>query len=159
MHELPTACAGYRHTIEVENAPRMADWITNRGGLAVWVSVNLSNPGKSWTGPVRDKDGKVNTKPSWESANDPVIITDPAEVGMVEMTEFKRFHVGLQRGSGFSVECTPGASRKIRKAIEDAGEGATHHFHYDTREAVIMKPNGRWKSLKEWMDEASDTTK
>ena len=42
----------FKHTCAPENAPKFLDWIKNRGGVAVWKSINLSNPDASWSTPA-----------------------------------------------------------------------------------------------------------
>lgn len=149
---LPTACHGFRHTCEAENAPRFADWILNRGGLAVWLSADLSDPAKSWTGPVRDPQGVYNTKPHWQAQSEPVVITDPSEVGVCESKEVNRFRVAIRTGAqGFTLKVSDGGSRRIRAAVAKAGDGAFHTFDYGTQEAVIFAPTGPLISLAEWI--------
>jgi hypothetical protein len=59
-----------RHTVSSENAEKFKTWIRDRGGVAIWESVNLSNPGRSWSSPALGTDGTPYPKPSWESASD-----------------------------------------------------------------------------------------
>lgn len=139
------------HIVTAENARLISGWLKSRGGIAVWKSVNLSNPGGSWTTPLNKENGSQTTKPSWESSSEPArTITDPSEVVVAVDREVKRFHVAVRVGSqGFSMKCTDGASRRIRSAVVKAGEGAYHVFDYDTQEAVIMAP-GKMIPLPEW---------
>jgi hypothetical protein len=52
-----------KHHISPETAAKALEWIKTRGGLAIWQSVNLSNPGASWSTPatilVRNVNGAV----------------------------------------------------------------------------------------------------
>lgn len=116
--------------VSQENAAKFAQWILKRGGLAIWDSINLSNPGASWTTPVLNADGSPMLKPTWEASNAPArIVTDMAEVVVVKDVEVKRFRVGVRMsGNGVSIKCTDGASRRIRSAVAKAGEGAFHRF-------------------------------
>ena len=61
----------YEHECSLENARLFADWIANRGGVAVWRSVNLSNPGASWSTPALTVEGEPTPKPTWQAANTP----------------------------------------------------------------------------------------
>jgi len=55
--------------------------------------------------------------------------------------EVKRFRVGLRMGSqGFLIKVTDGGSRRIRREVSKAGEGAFFVFDYSEQSAVIMKP-------------------
>lgn len=139
------------------NAAAIKAWIESRGGVAVWESIDLSDPGKSWTTPVRDASGQATTKPSWQAASAPArTITSLAEVIVDFPEEVARFRVAVQRGSGFRFELTPGSSRKLRSALAKHGELAWHAFDYAAQEAVIFVP-GRSVPLSEWTpSEASD---
>jgi hypothetical protein len=130
------------HVVTLENAEKIAFWLKERGGIAVWSSINLSNPGASWTTPAKNADGTVVTKPTWQAANEPErIITDPSEVLVSKDVEVKRFRVGVrQGGNGLMLKVTDGGSRRIRSAVSKAGDGAFNVFDYETQEAVIMKP-------------------
>jgi len=140
-----------KHPCSIENAERFLDWIKTRGGIAIWESVSLSNPGASWSTPALT-DGKPTTKPNWQCANEPVrIITDINDVEVCVDREVKRFHVATRLGSqGLMIKVTDGGSRKIRKEVEKAGKGAYHVFDYGNYEnAVIMAPE-KTLSLTEW---------
>jgi len=133
------------HIVTPENAAKFDEWIRTRGGLAIWRSVNLSNPGTSWITPAKNADGTPVTKPTWEAANEPErIITDAADVLVSKDVEVKRFHVGIRLGGqGLSYKVTDGGSRRIRSAVAKAGEGAYHLFDYSSQEAVIFKPESQ----------------
>ena len=129
------------HEVAPENAAKMLDWIEKRGGVAVWKSVNLSNPGVSWSTPALAPDCSPYQKPSWESDSVPhKVITNPAEIAVVTRKEVKRFHVAI-RVSGMSVKLTSGSSRRVDKAVDRAGEDASYHFDYENQEAVITVPS------------------
>lgn len=128
--------------IRPEQAARFREWLRDRGGIAVWRSANLANPGASWSTPALQPDGTPTPRPTWEAEDRPSrIITDPAEVEVVEPKEVKRFYVAVRRGSqGLSLKLTDGASRKVRAAVEKAGPEAWYSFDYFTQEAVILVP-------------------
>lgn len=136
----------YKASIRSTEAVKIAGWIRERGGLAVWPSIDLSDPGKQLLTPAREKDGQPTFKPHWSVASEPkVIITDPAEVEVCEDVEVKRFRVGVRMGSqGMKMKVTDGGSRRIRAAVAKAGDGAYHVFDYETQEAVIMAPRRTW---------------
>lgn len=143
-----------KHVCNIENAERFLDWIKNRGGIAIWESINLSNPGASWSTPAQT-DGKPTTKPNWQCANQPArIVTSTDDVEVAFDKEVKRFHVATRMGSqGLMIKVTDGGSRKIRKEVEKAGKGAYHVFDYGSYEnAVIMAPE-KTLSLTEWEQE------
>ena len=142
------------YVVNVLDAPRISEWLKNRGGILIWRSINLSNPGASWTTPALDKDGKPYGKPTWQCANEPERhITDPAEVIVSVDKVVKRFHVGVRMGAnGLQLKVTDGGSRRIRHEVAKAGEGAYHEFDYSSQDAVILKPE-RQIPLTEWKEE------
>jgi hypothetical protein len=149
-----------KHHCNVENAPRFLDWIRNRGGVAIWRSVNLSNPGASWSSPatIRKGDCEGQTgdevipypKPNWQCESQPTrVITSTDDVLVYTDKEVKRFRVALRCVSAFQIKCSDASSKKIRKAVEAAGKGAHYVFDYETQEAVILAPTSV-VSLTEW---------
>ena len=136
--------------VDQDDAGRIADWLENRGGIFIWESVNLSNPGASWTSPARTEAGDPVTKPNWQCANEPARhITDPAEVVVVTAVEVKRFHVAVRTGDqGFSLKVTDGGTRRIEAAVakakEESGKPAWYAFDYgDHDNAVILVEGDR----------------
>ena len=144
----------YEHECSVENAAQFLDWIKNRGGVAIWKSINFSDLGKTWSTPALEKDGTPKKKQSWEMDNEPYkIVTDPEKIRVYFAKEHKRFHVATRMGSqGMSIKVTDGGSRKIWKEVEKAGEGAFYVFDYfDEQNCVIMVPDkSKEMSLAEW---------
>jgi hypothetical protein len=140
------------HSISPENVPQFRDWIANRGGVAIWRSINLSNPGASWSTPAKTVEGEPTPKPTWQASNQPErIITDPNEIVVVVPREIRRFRVGVQHGDGLSLKVTDGGTRRIRAAVAKFPD-AWYEFDYGTQEAIIFVP---LKSipLSEWKDE------
>ena len=137
-----------KHICQPEHAKQFLEWIKTRGGLALWRSINLSNPGRTWTTPANQKDDTPMPKQSWEMDNKPYrVITDPAEVEVHVPKEVKRFRVGVRMGSqGFSLKVTDGGSRRIKREVAKAKENysdAWYEFDYSTQEAVIMVPDSK----------------
>jgi hypothetical protein len=143
------------HTVEQANADRIKDWLANRGGLFIWKSVNLSNPGASWTGPAKNADGSVATKPSWQSETEPSRhITDIAEVDVITHVEVKRFHVAVRAGGqGMSLKVTDGGTRRINKEIlkaeEAHGKDAWYGFDYGDYDNAVIYVEGDRVPLSE----------
>jgi hypothetical protein len=143
----------FKHNCSTANASTFLDWIKNRGGVSVWKSIDLSDPGFSMSSPALDKDGLSYPKPHWKVENAPSLTVTSADDIEVHLDhEVKRFHVAIRRGAqGFSFKCTDASSRKIRKEVEKAGEGAYYFFDYFTQEAVIMAPEpGKSMALSDW---------
>lgn len=144
----------FKHSCNEANAKIFRKWIRERGGVAVWPSLNMSNPGQSWSTPVKTEAGEDTPKPAWDADYKPaLIVTDEKDVGVCTDKEVRRFRVGLRHGRSnpLLIKCTDASSRKIHAAVEKAGEGAYHVFDYEAQEAVIMKPVGV-VPLSEWND-------
>jgi hypothetical protein len=130
-----------KHICTAENADKFRNWLQTRGGILVWSSANLSNPGASWSTPALTAEGKAYPKPTWEAANNPRLITDPGEVVVSIDREVKRFHIAVRRGSqGLTLKVTDSGTCRIRAAVERAGKGAYYMFDYETQDAVIKAP-------------------
>jgi hypothetical protein len=133
------------HRINPENAKAVWKWLLLRGGISLWQSVDLSDPGKTWMTPTLLVD-KPYPKPSWQSAETPFRhITDPDEVLVDIPKEVKRFRVGVEN-AGMQFIVTAGGSRKIREAVSKAREQhgvdvAWYEFDYMSQEAVILVPD------------------
>jgi hypothetical protein len=129
-------------TVDPENAAKVRLWVETRGGVLVWESANLGNPGASWTTPALTEEGQDYPRPTWEAAKQPsqhIRSLDAIEV--VPTREHRRFRVAVRRGHGLQFVLTDAASRKVRKAVADAakasGTDAWHGFDYGAQEAVI----------------------
>lgn len=131
-----------QHIVTSDAAPKVWEWLQTRGGIAVWESINLSNPCGRWTAPIQTAEGTLAGKPNWQCASVPArLISDPNEVVVSIDREVKRFHVAIRLGAqGLMYKVTVGGTRRIRAAVAKAGEGAYHVFDYETQEAVIMAP-------------------
>lgn len=142
----------HKHQCSPENAANMLSWIKTRGGIAIWSSVNMSNPGASWSTPYLTKDGSLMLSPTWQAEKNPSrVVTDPGEVVVVTPRVVKRFHVAVRVGSqGLQAKLTVASSRKVRDAVAKAGDGAWYEFDYGEQEAVILVP-GETVSLEEWV--------
>lgn len=132
------------------NASLFWTWVRERGGVAVWPSVDLSNPVGFSTPALTD--GEPTRKPHWRCAEEPTVFTDPEKIRVFGRKEVKRFHVGLRRGrQGFSIKLTDGATRRVERELAKAGEGSTYEFDYDCQEAVIFAQSESM-TLRQWVD-------
>jgi hypothetical protein len=131
----------FNHEVSEENALKAWEWLQSRKGIAIWKSVNLSNPGGSWSTPATirrgDCEGNVDDddeiiaypKPTWEAEDTPTIITDPAEVGVFTCALYKAFRVGLRMGDGLSLRLTDGAQRKVDRYLAECKEKHGDSFY------------------------------
>jgi hypothetical protein len=144
---------------EAEHADKIAEWLRTRGGIAIWQSIDLAQAGRTLTTPLNTAEGKPSPKPVWWVGNEPeVIITDFADVVVSKDVEVKRFHVALRmEANGMKIKCTDASTRRIHAAIAKAGAGAYHVFDYETREAVILKPESQ-TSLLDYLVAAGKAT-
>lgn len=138
-----------------ENAERFAMWLKDRGGISLWKSINLSNPGTSWCTPALSEDGTEYPKPNWQTESTPALtVCDSDFVGVEIPQEFKRIKISLiQRG--FKVVLTDGSTRKVNDALDKAGDRAFYTFEDDV--AVIWGVRGT-VALDEWLAAVSVPT-
>jgi len=146
-----------KHTCKIENAEKVYRWIKERGGVAVWKSINLSNPSASWSTPAKTDTGEDYPKPTWQAENKPNrIITDANEIEVLVPREIKRLHVAVRLGSqGLALKLTDGSTRRVEKAVEGAEQKYGHawyEFDYETQDAVICVSD-RSISLAEYAKE------
>lgn len=136
-----------------QNAERFAMWIRERGGICLWKSLNLSNPGASWCTPFTTEDGQEAGKPNWQTENTPaVVVTSMDEVGVEIPVEVRRIKISLiQRG--LKVVLTDGSTRKVREALDKVGERAFYTF--EDEEAVIWEVRGT-VGLEEWLEATAE---
>ena len=145
-----------KHVCLPVNVTKFKDWLQNRGGLVNWNSANLSDPCKTWTGPLNDANGNPVTKPDWQAGEITRHITDPDEVVVEVPKEIKRFHVAVRRGSqGFTLKLTDASTKRLRVAVakisRDYNKEAWYDFSYSTQEAVIFIA-GSETPLNEWKE-------
>jgi len=128
------------HRILAANAEQVWQWFQERGGIAVWRSIDICTAGQSWTTPLRDAEGQPTRKQDWRMEESPsLVVTDPMEVVVDVPREVKRFRVAVRAGSqGLLLRCSDTASRRIRRECAKAGEESWHEFDYATQEAVIF---------------------
>lgn len=136
-----------------ENALKAKDWIKNRGGVAFWKSIDLSNAGATCYTPALTEDGKEYPKPHWRYANKPdEIITDESVLFFEVSKEVKRFKIHTRiSGNGLMIKLTDHSSQRVRAQCEKF-PNCSYHFDYDTQECVITVPD-KLISLKDLSNE------
>ena len=135
----------------IENAPLFWEWVRNRGGVAVWSSVDLSNPNGFSTPALTD--GEPTQKPHWRVAASPDVFTDLDKITVYGQKEVDRFEVELRSGAqGLTIKLTDESSDELQERLEKAGEGASYQFDYDCEEAVIFAQS-ETMTLQEWVDQ------
>lgn len=147
-----------------ENAPQIYKWMMDRGGIDIWDSANLSNPGMTWTVPIRDAEGnRRDKKPTWEAGK--VVASYHPEAmeqwGLQSIVvdidrEVKRFRVAVRRAT-FSFKLTDAASRKVRETLSKLGEGHSYNFDYSSQEVVFFKTDSSIP-LTEYMEKINNGT-
>jgi hypothetical protein len=140
------------YTVTVADAARVRKWIASRGGVLLWESADLSDPGATWLTPAKRESGEPHPPPHWKSKALPLRhITTEAEI-VVEYAEVvKKFHVGVRRGSGLTLVLTDGAKRRLATELARAGQGAHYAFDYETQDCVITAPV-KSVPLSEWKE-------
>lgn len=130
------------HVISSNVAPTILDYL-ERGPVALYRSINLSNPGASWLVPAG------NGRPTWEASNEPERLLTKNDFVVTKDIEVKRFHIAVRlSGNGLAYKLTDGSSRRVRSAVSKAGDGA--YYKFDGDDAVIFKPEGPAIPLEQW---------
>ncbi len=115
-----------------DNAGKMLDWLTNRGGVAIWESRDLRNAGARTFTPARTLAGEPTTQPGWQWSVTPVeIVTDRADIGVYDETLYKAFPVSLRSsGNGLSLKLTDPSQRKVDKVMQECiVQHGNAHYH------------------------------
>jgi hypothetical protein len=149
-------CAPATATLAVvpRDAVKVSRWIEHCAGVAVWGCQDLSDPSRTWYTPARLTDGSPSSPPHWSASRTPVrVITDAVEVEVVEHREARRLRIAVRPGYGLGLVLTEAASRRLKHALADAGEGATYHF--EGNEAVVLAEVSRTPLLA-WLAEHPD---
>lgn len=142
-----------KHEVDIENAAKFADWIRNRGGVAVWKSHDLGDPGASSSTPALT-DGKPTTSPHWKYTGNPAfVVTDPSEITVYESKVVAHIPVKLKQSQGRLV-LTDASQRKVGRALEQAGEESFYRKNGDMLfdpgiDICVSRDVG---TLKEWME-------
>jgi hypothetical protein len=136
------------------DAVKVSRWIEHCGGIAVWGCQDLSDPSRTWYTPAKLTDGSPSGPPHWSAGRSPVrVITDACAVEVVEHREAKRLRIAVRPGYGLGLVLTEAASRRLKRALADAGEGATYHF--EGYEAVVLAEVSR-TPLPAWLEAHPD---
>lgn len=139
----------------IDNAPRLAEWIRKRGGIAVWKSHDLSDPCASSLTPALDLLGNPTPTPHWKYGQAPErVVTDPAEVELYKDELVQELPVALKHdGYGYLV-LTKGSERKLDKALAAAGKGSFYRKGGPLDPVMyIYRGTPLNKTLADWMKE------
>lgn len=141
------------YTTTPENAAKIWDWLQNRGGIAHWLSADLSDPGWSTTTPRLTKEGEPFPKPHWKSQDTPgwcQTIDDQDNILIDVPKEAARLPVYVKPGNTHMLVLTAVSALRCQKAVgranaqlirEGKKEGAWYEFDYASQEAVIFVPD------------------
>jgi hypothetical protein len=149
-------CAPVIETLEIDerHAVKVARWIAECGGCAVWGCLDLSDPSRQFFTPSKLTDGTPSSAPHWSSPRVPQrIVTDAVEVEVVTHREVRRIRIAVRPGYGLGWKLTDVSSARLRKALHEAGQGAVHVF--DGNEAIIFAEVSR-TPLPQWLAEHPD---
>ena len=142
-----------RYRISANIVDKVREWLAVRGGVAVWGSCSLSSSGNDTLTPATHVDGSVATKPRYDSVLSRVI-TKADDIEVSVDSEVKRFHVATRMGTqGFFVKLTDGASRRVRREVAKAGDGAYHFFDYDDYENCVIMRSDKIVPFPEYIED------
>jgi len=108
-----------------KDAPKLLDWLTSRGGIAIWESLDLARAGQRSFTPAD------NPSPGWQFGSKPAeIVTDRTDVGVYDETLYKAFPVSCRLGSnGLTLKLTDPSQRKLDKVMQECADkhGNSHY--------------------------------
>lgn len=108
----------WEHDCSESNALKFAEWIRDRGGVAVWKSQDLGDLAASWSTPVRTAAGETIKAPHWKCGQStPTIHTDMNTIGVFQSEKFKEVLVKLKQ-SGMSLVLTDTSQWRLDRAME-----------------------------------------
>lgn len=149
-------CAPMIETLEIDerHAVKVARWIEQCGGIAVWGCLDLADPSRQFFTPARLTDGTPSQAPHWSAPRQPQrIVTHPAEVEIVTHREVRRIRIAVKPGYRLGFRLTDVASARLRKALHEVGPGAVYVFQGN--EALIFAEASR-TPLPRWLAEHPD---
>ena len=108
----------FAHDCSESNALKFAEWIRDRGGVAVWKSQDLGDLSASWSTPVRNAAGETNRAPHWKCGQSaPTIHTDMNTIGVFQSEKFEEVPVKL-KPNGMSLVLTDTSKRRLDRTME-----------------------------------------
>ena len=138
------------HPCNPQDAHKILEWMETRGGLALWHTHDLSNPGQTWTCPLRDAAGKYATKPTWSAGQIHRVIDDVHDAVVEVPKEIGRWRVAVERRGSMYLKCTTTSSRKIKR-FQAAHPGSFYNFDYSVQEVVFFVADSI-TPIKQWVD-------
>jgi len=115
----------FKLEVNEANAAKIRSWIVDRGGVAIWKSIDLSRPEDQLLTPA---DNVV--KPAYYVENAPTIVDRLSDVGVYPETLYKRVRVALRvSGNGLSMKVTDHSREKVNKVCDQCKEkhGNVHY--------------------------------
>jgi len=136
-------------------AAKVARWIAHCGSVAVWGSLDLSSASREWLTPAQLTDGSAASPPHWNAPRQPKRVVDNiGQIDVVSHREASRVRIDIHRdGYGRRWRLTDASSRRLRRALEQAGPTAVHVF--EGGDAVVHVEASR-VPLAGWLREHAD---
>jgi hypothetical protein len=108
--------------VRIENALTFKSWIETRGGIARWVSKDLTDPGEVFT-PALTTEGEVYGSPHWKYGHKAEeVITDPSRF-VVEQVEIVEEFEGKLRRDRLRLVLTKSAQDRADKKVKKLTKG------------------------------------
>jgi hypothetical protein len=105
------------HIVTTENAAKIYQWLQERGGILVWQSHDLCDPGASVTTPAHGPDGAPTGSPGWKFPEPTRHITDPADVMVSEAEMLEEMDVTVMFQDGLRLVITKGSERRANQRL------------------------------------------
>lgn len=144
----PEVTAASPIELDCKHAPKLADWIANRGGVAIWWSQDLSKAGAHCETPVLQPDGSKTCRPHWQYPAEPVVVTDRNAIMLTTYREVERVRVAHNRRGNETF-----ASRKRRQAALARHTSPVWSWGHDDggRTIAIIEVRDGTITLADWM--------
>ncbi len=124
LESLPTK----QHEVAEENAYKFAEWIINRGGLLVWESADLGDPGKSVTTPALSTAGGMTSSPHWKFPSPAFRVTTLEQVTVFTTKVVSTFTIKLKQSQGRLV-LNNASNRKVENEMARLRESGHSPFY------------------------------
>lgn len=138
------------HWIRAEQAPQVWQWLTERGGVHYWKSIDICNPDGSAITPILDDDGKTPLPHPGDrfDIRPARVYYKPEDILVAFDTEMHRIRARYWQGPN-GPEMHPDDMERVQDVLAGEREGAYPVFHPDEGIVAIWVPT-RVVNLLQW---------
>jgi hypothetical protein len=146
-----------KYRVAAENAGKISLWLKERGGIQIWKSRDLADPGASKTTPYLDPAGNVAKSPGWKFGDKPDRhITDEADVEVAFPKLVESFRVKfVQKGMRITVNAAGSRKIKLRLGHWSETTGKEAFYTFDSSDVVNVYVDDVVIPLQQWAQRAA----